>query len=114
MEPTAPPELSAAIDRLWVRFAPEMKKRVAVLETVATQLTSKPLSAFEQEEAAEAAHKLAGVLGTFNLAQGTELARELELLLTSETAPDGAHAARLASIASELKSLIEGRQANQA
>src|SRR5665213_653721 len=106
MEPTAPPELSAAIDRLWVRFAPELKQRVMVLETIATQLVSKPLTPSQQEAATDAAHKLAGVLGSFNLAQGTELARELELQLSGEIAPDSTRAAQLASIAAQLRSII--------
>ena len=41
----------------------------------------------QREAAHAAAHKLAGTLGTFNLARGTELAREFELLFSAEPRP---------------------------
>jgi HPt (histidine-containing phosphotransfer) domain-containing protein len=112
MEPaarhTAPPDLAAALERLWARFLPELRERVAVLESAAHSLAAGALTAEKQEEAHAAAHKLAGVLGTFNLDRGTELARALELLL--ESAPDPSSAPRLAQSTSELRTLIDHRK----
>lgn len=114
MEPTsqkaAQPGLTAALDRLWARFLPEIRERVSVIESAVEALAAGPLSAGQRDAAASAAHKLAGVLGTFSLARGTELARELELQFSGETdsAPDSTP--HLASIAAELRSLIEGRK----
>ena len=43
-------------------------------------LANGTLTAPQQEQAGADAHKLAGVLGTFGLKEGTELAREAERL----------------------------------
>ncbi len=108
MEP-ASPGLSEALDRLWARFLPEIEERVKVLESAAAALAAGTLSQTERDSAHAVAHKLAGVLGTFSLARGTELARELELVYGREEGPDRACAPRLAAIASELRTLVESR-----
>ena len=108
MEPaasTAQPGLNAALDRLWARFLPEMRERATIIEIAVQSLASGALSAGQKEAAASAAHKLAGVLGTFSLQRGTELARELELAFTS--VPNDA--LRLGKLASELRVVIESR-----
>ena len=109
MEPpakSAQPDLTAALDRLWARFLPEIRERVAVIESAIQSLASGPLTAEQQVAAASAAHKLAGVLGTFNLHRGTELARELELQFTEM--PDSTEP--LAELSTELRSIIESRK----
>jgi HPt (histidine-containing phosphotransfer) domain-containing protein len=103
----APPDLTAAIDLLWVRFLPEIRQRVGLLEAAATACAANQLSAAQRQAANAAAHKLAGTLGTFNLARGTVLAREFELLTTNE---DAASAQRLASIAGELRTIVDSRK----
>lgn len=106
MEPPATkPDLSAALDRLWARFLPEIRERVNVIEAAAQALAVGTLSTEQKEAAASAAHKLAGVLGTFSLHRGTELARTLELQLTGT--PDSTTG--LAALVSELRVLIESR-----
>ncbi len=104
----APPDLAAALDRLWARFLPELRERVAVLESAVHSLAAGTLTAEKQEEAHAAAHKLAGVLGTFNLERGTELARELELLF--ESAPHPSAATRLTELTSGLRTLLDHRK----
>jgi HPt (histidine-containing phosphotransfer) domain-containing protein len=108
MEP-ASPALSEALDRLWSRFLPEIRERVRVLENAAATLAAGTLTRDECESAHAMAHKLAGVLGTFNLARGTELAREAELIYGREDGPDPASAPRLGAISAELRSLVESR-----
>jgi HPt (histidine-containing phosphotransfer) domain-containing protein len=102
--------LSAAIDLLWVRFLPEIRMRVELLKTASAACAANSLSADMRAEAAAAAHKLAGSLGTFNLARGTELAREYEVLTSRDGAPDTTAANRMATIASELGTLVESRK----
>jgi HPt (histidine-containing phosphotransfer) domain-containing protein len=102
----APPNLNAALDRLWVRFLPEIRERVAIIESAIQSLTANSLSAEQQEAAASAAHKLAGVLGTFSLQRGTELARELELQFSGTPGI----ASNLAAQAAELRTIIENRK----
>ena len=104
------PSLTGALDTLWVRFLPEMEGRVALLEAAAEAFRSNRLSAQQQEEAHAAAHKLAGVLGTFGLARGTVLARELEIVYSRQNGRDPAQAEHLSQIAFELRAILASRK----
>jgi HPt (histidine-containing phosphotransfer) domain-containing protein len=104
--------ISRTIDHMWDRYRPQILERVAVLEAAASAATAKNLTAFECEAAHAAAHKLAGTLGMFNLARGTDLARELEVLYALDSPPVPDEAARLASLAAELRTMIESRKSN--
>jgi HPt (histidine-containing phosphotransfer) domain-containing protein len=112
MEPAAnqaaPPALAAALERLWARFLPEFRERISIVEAAAQSFAANALTADQREAAHAAAHKLSGTLGTFNLPRGTNLARELELAFA--TAPDPASASHVASLAAELRTLIETRK----
>ena len=103
------PDLSEALNQLWARFLPQTRERVSILESAAEAAAAQQLSIDRQQAARSAAHKLAGVLGTFGLAEGTDLARELESLYSPEKSLDPAASARLASIAARLRTLIEHR-----
>ncbi len=103
--------LSQAIDRLWVRFLPEIKERVLILEEAASAVAVNQLTAERREKAQAAAHKLAGVLGTFSLTRGTVLARELEMTFSRESSPDPESGEWLAAIAAELRAMVENRRA---
>ena len=104
--------LSQAMDGLWVRFLPEIKERVAVLEAAAQAASEGKLTAKQREAARAAAHKLAGVLGTFGLTRGTVLARELELTFARDSSPGRDGGAKLAEIAAELRSMVESRKSS--
>jgi HPt (histidine-containing phosphotransfer) domain-containing protein len=104
-------DLTQAIDRLWVRFLPEMHERVSVLAAAAAAAAEKKLSAEQCKTAQAAAHKLAGALGTFNLTRGTVVARELEMSFSQEGGPDPGAGRRLAEAAKELRTMIENRKA---
>jgi HPt (histidine-containing phosphotransfer) domain-containing protein len=108
--PAAAPDLAAALDLLWTRFLPEIRNRVELLETAAGACAANQLSAAQREAAHAAAHKLAGTLGTFNLARGTDLAREFEMLSSGEDATDSATAHRMVSIAAELRTIVDSRK----
>lgn len=101
--------LSQAMDGLWVRFLPEIRERVAVLEAAAEAIGQGKLAGKQRESAQAAAHKLAGVLGTFGLTRGTVLARELELTFARESSPRRDAGAKLAEIAAELRTMVESR-----
>ncbi len=102
--------LAAALDRMWIHYMPLMRERVGILETAAQDFEGGGLSAEQREAAGSAAHKLAGICGTFGLARGTELARELEISYSQPGGPERSKAARLASTAAELRNLIESRK----
>lgn len=106
----AAPDLAAALDRLWTRFLPDILERANLLSAVADACATAPPTVQQCEAAHAAAHKLAGTLGTFSLARGTELAREFELAFAGNANPDPVLARHLQTIAVELRALIDSRK----
>lgn len=106
MKPAQAELLAAAMDRLWKQYLPELEERVTVLETAARAVGSGELSSQLREQAHFAAHKLAGVLGTFGLSEGTDLAREAESFYSGSDESGKASAERLAQISSQLRALL--------
>jgi HPt (histidine-containing phosphotransfer) domain-containing protein len=111
---SGPPALTEALDRLWTRFRPEIEQRLGIIEAAAAalagdSLTGAQLTSAQREAAYAAAHKLAGVLGTFGLAEGTALARELEHRFAPETASDPASAEEMVRAAARMRALVENR-----
>ena len=101
------PEMKEALDQLWKQFLPQIEDRVAVLEAAGRDLAGGALTDDQRDGAQTAAHKLAGVLGTFGLTKGTILAREAELLCSGDVKT--ASAPQIIDIASQLRALIDGR-----
>lgn len=102
--------ISEAMDRLWKRFLPEIEERVALLESASVAITRRELTEERRETARAAAHKLAGVLGTFGLTRGTVLARQLEMVFSrklSGAAQTATH--QLPEVAAEIRALVEHR-----
>lgn len=108
--PLSDEALSQAMDGLWARFLPDIRARVSVLEAGTQAASEGKLTAKQREASQTAAHKLAGVLGTFGLTRGTVLARELELTFSRESSPGRDAGAKLAGIVAELRSMIESRE----
>jgi len=109
MQPASPQTLNEALDRLWVQFLPQMEDRLAALEAARAALAAGTLSLEQRVAAHAAAHKLAGVLGTFGLTRGTVLAREAEVLFSDETDAGTAVVTRLAEIIPDLRTMIATR-----
>ncbi len=102
--------LSAALDRLWTQFLPQIHERVDILESAADAFAAGTLEPERQQEAQAAAHKLAGTLGTFGLTRGTALARELEIVYSPQNTLESDLAEWLASSAAELRRVIATRK----
>jgi len=107
MGENAPDPLAEAMNRLWEKHLRQMQERVAMLRRAAENLAKGTLSSAEQQQAAAEAHKLAGVLGTFGLKEGTELAREAEALY--ESSLDRTGASRLTAIGDRLHAMMDSR-----
>jgi len=101
--------LAETMNRLWTKFLPQMVERVTTLQRAAERAANGTLDAAEQQTASSDAHKLAGVLGTFGLQEGTELAREAENLYTGPLNDPATISARLAQIAEQLQKIIASR-----
>lgn len=110
MEKDPHPSLAGALDHLWARFLPEMNERLMLLESASKAYAEDALADEQREAAHAAAHKLAGVLGTFGLTRGTVLARELEMVFSQQSERDPAVAASTAAIAAELRTIVASRK----
>lgn len=108
-QPEPDAALAQAIDALWKRFLPEITERASVLEAAAQAAAASHLGRKQRQAAQAAAHKLAGVLGSFGLTRGTVLARELELTFARESSPSPAEGPKLAASVAELRALIASR-----
>jgi len=110
MEPAGQPSLTEAMSQLWTRFLPQIEERVAALEIAAAALAQGPLNSAQREQASSAAHKLAGVLGTFGLTEGTVLAREAEDYYSGEPHAEPIAARRQTEIAAQLRAMLSARR----
>ena len=110
MEQAGQPSMAEALDQLWLKFLPQLEERLAILEAAGAALADRKLSTHQREAANSAAHKLAGVLGTFGLTKGTILAREAEIIYSGEPETDPDAAAHLGRIAGQLRTIIASRK----
>jgi HPt (histidine-containing phosphotransfer) domain-containing protein len=109
-QPDAKPTISEVLDQMWVRYLPDIRDRISVLESASAAAASNQLTPQQCEDTHAAAHKLAGILGTFGLMRGTELARRFEAEFSSEPRPDQNQGQALVSVAAEIRSMIENRK----
>jgi DNA-binding response OmpR family regulator/HPt (histidine-containing phosphotransfer) domain-containing protein len=81
---------SPMLVEIWNRYSDQMSDRVESIELAIAALTTQSLSAEARLQAWQSAHSLAGALGTFGLAQGSQAAKQIELLLDAkiELTPD--------------------------
>lgn len=93
----------ALIAAVWARSHERLLGRVAVIEGAVVALGRGALTDEERALATGEAHKLAGSLGTFGVAEGSVVARRLE----DGLAAPGADAAALGADAAHLRALVE-------
>lgn len=97
----------AAIAALWDQFKDVNMQRLAVVDEAAIAQLAGQLDPELRRKAEREAHKLAGSVGTFGFAQGSILAREIELLLAGETPLGQAQTLRLSELAVSLRRELE-------
>jgi HPt (histidine-containing phosphotransfer) domain-containing protein len=100
-------KLQTMLSALWDRSRHTVAERAALLQIAGNLLVDNRLDEATQLSAVDSAHKLAGVLGTFGLPRGTELAREAEVLFGQTTPPSQIEIERLQLLLAELTSLID-------
>jgi len=99
--PASPAEANQRLlENLWYRNMPMTQSRLDLLDAAALAARDGTLTEDVRDWAASTAHKMAGSLGMFGYQRGTHIARELEQLLESNTAPDGE---RLTTLAEQLR-----------
>jgi HPt (histidine-containing phosphotransfer) domain-containing protein len=95
------------ISALWERSRHTVAERAQLLQSAGELWNDNRLDPATKLRAVDSAHKLAGVLGTFGLPRGTDLAREAEGLFGQATPPDKAEIERLQVLLAELTRLID-------
>jgi HPt (histidine-containing phosphotransfer) domain-containing protein len=93
--------------RVWAQFRDLIFDRLASVESAATALRRATLTPEIRQKALLEAHRLAGSLGMFGLADGTRVAREIEHLLGEDAvlAPEAPR--RLVDLAAALRRELE-------
>jgi HPt (histidine-containing phosphotransfer) domain-containing protein len=74
-------DLETLLGALWKRNYPTLLERLEALRAAQSRLAAGCLDEQTRKDAESAAHKLAGVLGTFGLPKGSELALKIETAL---------------------------------
>jgi HPt (histidine-containing phosphotransfer) domain-containing protein len=100
-------KLQAMLSSLWDRSKHTVAERAALLQVAGNLWMENHLDEATRLRAVDSAHKLAGVLGTFGLPRGTDLAREAEVRFGESTHPGKEEIDRLQVLLAELTRLIE-------
>jgi HPt (histidine-containing phosphotransfer) domain-containing protein len=103
--------LQAMLSALWDRSRHTVIERTTLLQAAGALLIDDRLDEPTRQSAVDSAHKLAGVLGTFGLPHGTELAREAEIFFgrinSSHAPPDKQEIEKLQVMLAELARLVD-------
>ena len=95
--------MSAAIAEVWERSREELERQIATLERAVAALLADDLGDALRTSARSDAHKLAGSLGMFGLATGSQLANEVEQKLAATDALPLSEVPRLAELVASLR-----------
>ncbi|MGN6599723.1 MAG: Hpt domain-containing protein [Actinomycetes bacterium] len=79
---TGASQFAEAVEAIWRQQAHVVASRLAVLRRFADGDEN------AREQALQVAHKLAGALGSYGRARGSEISRELEVRLAAGDSPD--------------------------
>lgn len=100
-------KLETTLLKIWERNLDRMLERVQTLEDGVVALLDRSISEEQRNAAEHEAHKLAGSLGTFGLAEGSRLAREAEHIWLRGTEQAAAQAWRLSELTVAIRALVE-------
>lgn len=103
-----------ALEDLWQQYQGLMGQRLAALQIAVRAVEAGSLSEPLRQEAEQAAHKLAGVLGMLGRDTGTLLARQIELILLEPDPLLPAQTRQLVVLVQELGQLLDLTQPQSA
>ena len=101
-------KLHDLLESMWELRKSTVVERLNTL-TDAVQHLKENTTPASREKGIYAAHNLAGILGTFGLPQGTNLAREVEVAMSMNEPLDSEKIEHLQEVIAELTSLIAQR-----
>ena len=96
------------LETLWEQRKGSVVDRLQTLQKAVSTLDHSPTPK-SRETGIDAAHKLAGILGTFGLPRGTDLAREVEVAMSREGSMPPEAVAHMQQVVDELATLIAQR-----
>jgi chemotaxis protein histidine kinase CheA len=101
------PVLDGALHRIWTRARPKLVARVDAIDRAIAALDADADAADPDviDSGRDAAHKISGLAGTFDLDEATRLARSLEHALEDRGHADPRELRRMSST---LRSVLEG------
>jgi HPt (histidine-containing phosphotransfer) domain-containing protein len=99
-------EMDELLQALWVKNYPILVERLKTIRAAKDKLDAGSLDNQARKDGEEAAHKLAGILGTFGLPQGSVLASKIEALLAGDASTCAKRATELRSWVLELDAVI--------
>lgn len=99
-------QFQQAMSGLWNKYQGLMMQRLEVLQQTAKALKTDILTPELRQSGAQAAHKLAGVLGMFELDTGTQISRDIEKILTQDGSLSTAQKQQLLSLIQQLEDLL--------
>jgi HPt (histidine-containing phosphotransfer) domain-containing protein len=102
-------EMEELLQVLWVKNYGILEERLKLIRDAYDRLAAGSLDEQTRDDAEAAAHKLAGILGTFGLPQGSALASKIETSLAKEMAVRPDFAGQLQSWLTELETIIASR-----
>ena len=100
--------LQGKLAEIWTRTRERVLERLEVLDQASVALLEGNLGAGLRKQAESAAHKLAGLLGTFGLAAASRFARELELSLRRAESISALGARRFSECVAALRLEVDG------
>jgi diguanylate cyclase (GGDEF)-like protein len=106
-------EFNQKMEQMWQQYQGLMSKRLKILNLAATEASKARLSPDLHHSAAQAAHKLAGVLGMFARETGTQLAREIETLLQTNEVLSPIQREQLIFLVDDLSNLLALEESTQ-
>jgi HPt (histidine-containing phosphotransfer) domain-containing protein len=99
-------ELTQRILKLWERYQSLCMERLSVIEEARPSAASTGLDDEVRGKAESAAHKLAGVLGSIGLPEGSKIASEIEALLKPGDTLAPGQLSRLSELVANLRSQL--------
>jgi HPt (histidine-containing phosphotransfer) domain-containing protein len=102
-------ELEALLQTLWKSNYTTLLERLGILRDAQGKLAASCLDDQTRKDAEAAAHKFAGVLGTFGLPEGSRLASKIEALLAQGAELSAEHGRELGEWLDELEAAVASK-----
>ncbi len=96
-------ELAQRVLKLWEHYKPLCMERLSTIEEAYAVASSTTLNNELRGKAESSAHKLAGVLGSLGLPEGSKIASEIEALLQPENTLAPEQLSRLSEVLVNLR-----------